>query len=343
MLIPLDGNWSIATDPQNLGREQQWWSGPLADAKTTRVPGIIQEAFPGYHGVAWYWREFAAPANPHPEGRTRLRFWAVDYQAEVWVNGLTVGGHEGGETPFVLDVTAAVRPGEINLLAVRVLNPTNEPLDGIVLRETPHRNKTVPPRNGGGYNYGGIIEPVELLLVPAVRVEELFVRANPKTGAIHTQVHVHNTGSHTVRGRLRVSVTPELTGAPLRIENLEASLPSGLTQIEVVLSLENPRLWDLHDPFLYRVTAQLQSEGPPSLDECSARCGFRDFRVLPPERAPDLRAQHAHRQPLPGGAGRSPSLRAGSPPARPDLRQGFGLQYGPLYRRRGSSLAARLL
>ena len=48
-----------------------------------------------------------------------LRFWAVDYLAEVWLNGRRVGAHEGGETPFVLDVTDAIKPGEGNRLAVR--------------------------------------------------------------------------------------------------------------------------------------------------------------------------------------------------------------------------------
>ena len=53
---------------------------PRPEAKRTKVPWIIQDAFPGYHGVAWYWRDFAAPANPHAGGRYLLRFWAVDYR-----------------------------------------------------------------------------------------------------------------------------------------------------------------------------------------------------------------------------------------------------------------------
>ena len=101
----------MATDPQNIGREQQWFAQPLPAAKSTTVPWIIQEAFPGYHGVAWYWRTFDAPVHPDPQGRYLLRFWAVDYLAEVWVNNVQVGGHEGGETPFVLDVTSAIQPG----------------------------------------------------------------------------------------------------------------------------------------------------------------------------------------------------------------------------------------
>ncbi len=71
----LDGDgWRIATDPKNEGREAKWFAMPREDAKPTKVPWIIQDAFPGYHGVAWYWREFAAPAGPHAGGRYLLRF-----------------------------------------------------------------------------------------------------------------------------------------------------------------------------------------------------------------------------------------------------------------------------
>ena len=92
----LDGDgWRIATDPKNEGREAKWFAAPREEAKPTKVPWIIQDAFPGYHGVAWYWREFDAPTNPHAGGRYLLRFWAVDYLAEVWLNGTRVGGARG--------------------------------------------------------------------------------------------------------------------------------------------------------------------------------------------------------------------------------------------------------
>ena len=114
------------SDECRPGPEVVW--APHPEAKRTKVPWIIQDAFPGYHGVAWYWRTYA-PANPHASGRYLLRFWAVDYLAEVWLNGKHVGGHEGAEGVFVLDVTDAVRPQKPNLLAVRVLNPCRKHLD----------------------------------------------------------------------------------------------------------------------------------------------------------------------------------------------------------------------
>ena len=215
--LSLDGpGWLLATDPKNVGRVLNWFAAPQTEAVPTRVPWIIQDAFPAYHGVAWYWRDFVAPANPHKSGRSLLRFWAVDYKADVWLNGQPVGGHEGGETPFTLDVTDVLRPGASNRLAVRVVNPGNERVDGLVLGEIPHRNKVVPYSGGGSYNHGGIVDSVEVLCTPAVRVEDVFARPDWKTGIVRVQANVRNASKETVRGKLRFSIAPASSGETLQ-------------------------------------------------------------------------------------------------------------------------------
>jgi len=273
----LDGAWQIATDPQNVGRTEKWWTAPRADAKTTRVPWIIQDAFPAYHGVAWYWRDFQIGANPHAQGRFLLRFWGVDYKAEVWLNGVLVGGHEGGETPFVLDVTQALRVGAPNRLAVRVLNPTHQPIDGVVLNQTPRQARVMPYGSGAEYNVGGITDSVEVLAAPSVRLEDLVARPELAAGRISVQVKVRNTGRRALR-RLEFSVAPASSGETLATVVLDRELPPGDTLINATLPVANPHRWDLNDPYLYRVTARLADARLGSLDERSTRCGFRDFR-----------------------------------------------------------------
>jgi hypothetical protein len=283
-VLSLDGQWLLATDPQNIGRDGKWWTAPRLDAKRTKVPWIIQDAFPGYHGVAWYWKEFEAPANPVPGGRTLLRFWQVDYKADLWLNDAAVGSHEGCESPFVFDVTDLIRPNAKNRLAVRVLNPTHQPIDGIVLNETPHRNKALPYVSGSAWNQGGIWDSVEVLFVPAIRVEDLFVRPDWKTGQILVQLNIRNAGSAAVKGNLHLTVAPAATGETLAMRNLSPELKAGDTLIETTLAVENPRLWNLDEPFLYRVTARVgpgspdAASGPGDFHEHSVRCGFRDFR-----------------------------------------------------------------
>lgn len=277
-VVSLDGaEWSLATDPGNVGKEGKWWEKPVADAQSTKVPWIIQDAFPGYHGVAWYWRDFAAPNNPHAGGRYLLRFWNVDYLADVWVNGIHVGQHEGACEPFVLDVTDAIKPESSNRIAVRVLNPTNELIDGIKLSETPHTAKTLPWVPGRIGNWGGIVDSVELLVVPAARVEDLCVYPDWKTGKIRIHANLRNAGQEPVSSRLVFSVAPANGGETVNTAELQRELPVGDTEVDAELAISNHRLWQLEEPFLYNVTASLHTED--SCDKVSSRCGFRDFRV----------------------------------------------------------------
>jgi hypothetical protein len=285
-VVSLDGNcWQLATDPQNVGRDQKWFEAPRPEAKPTKVPWIIQDAFPGYHGVAWYWRDFTAPANLQPGGRYLLRFGAVDYLADVWLNGKHVGRHEGAEGVFVLDATDAIKPRERNRLSVRVLNPKYEPIDGITLPVIPHRHKGIPYNSGSAPDQGGIVDSVELALAPAVRIEDIYARPDWKTGIIHVQATVRNAGNQLAKGRVTFTVSPAASGESVRPLVIERELAAGDTLVAADIQVNQWRLWQLSDPFLYRVTARLNTATPRSaqpgaavLHELSTRCGFRDFR-----------------------------------------------------------------
>jgi len=279
-VVSLDSKsgWLIAADPANRGREERWWSGPVTEAVPTRVPWMMQGALPGYHGVAWYWRDVVIPRNPHHDGRYLLRFWMVDYVCEVWVNETSVGTHEDGEEMFVLDATDAVRPGSSNIISLRVLNPTHERIDDIILAETPHRNKVSPESAGASYNFGGIVDSVELLLTPALRVEYLFVRTEAHTGIVRVQATVRNGGTEECRARVALSLAPATTGETFAATTLDRHFAPGATTVEASLIVKQPRRWELNDPYLYRLSVRAQAEGSLSFDEQSTRFGFREFQ-----------------------------------------------------------------
>ncbi len=278
-ITSLDGAWKLAIDPQNVGREQHWFDAPTSAAKPARVPWIIQDDFPAYHGVAWYWREFDAPANPHAGGRTLLRFWAVDYLGDVWLNGVHVGSHEGGETPFVIDVTDTVHPGARNHISVRVLNPDNTPIDGIVLNQTAHQAHVVPYSAGSAYDHGGITGSVEVMVAPAVRIEDLYAQPDPATGVIHVRANLRNASKGAARVHLHISVSGAAGGEGLIGSSADVQTQPGDTPYETDIKIDSPHLWDLNDPYLYHVGAVLRPESSNDEDERSVRCGFRDFRV----------------------------------------------------------------
>ncbi|MHB9037810.1 MAG: glycoside hydrolase family 2 protein [Armatimonadota bacterium] len=275
----LDGDkWSLATDPKNVGQNEKWWEKSQPGARDIKVPWIIQDTFIGYSGIVWYWRQFDAPVNPNPDGRYLLRFSAVDYKADVWLNGVNLGVYESGDVPFVIDATDAIKPGAANLLSLRVLIPGNKRIDDIVLDEVPHHCKAEPYCAGYSYNYGGIMDSVELLAVPSLRVDDLFVRPDCKTGEVRVRLNVFNAHSKQISGDVELSIGPMVTGEIISAQTIKRNLAVGKTVIEAVLKVDKPRLWDIKDPYLYRVTARVCKDGASSYHEMSARCGFRDFR-----------------------------------------------------------------
>ncbi len=278
----LNGSWLIACDPLNEGRQAEWFRDIPADARPAPVPGIIQQVFPGFHGVAWYWHRFGLSAAPAAEQRALLRFGAVDYLGDVWVNGRLAGSHENGETPFELDVTGMVRPGQ-NLLAVRVLNPTSKPIDGYVLQETAHRNKLDSDRlaPGCGPNIGGIILPVELAVVPAMRVTDVFARPSVHDGRIDLTVAVRNDLADAADVTLSAGVAPDEGGDTLDACRQPHRAPPGDSSAELSLTVPQHRLWELDDPYLYRldVHAEVGAGDRTLTHRAAVCCGFRDFRV----------------------------------------------------------------
>ncbi len=88
-------HWKICADPALKGLEANWQGPVPLHAVAAPVTGIIQQVFPDYQGVAWYWCE-VAPFAVAADHRALVRFESVDYAARVWVKGHELGSHDGG-------------------------------------------------------------------------------------------------------------------------------------------------------------------------------------------------------------------------------------------------------
>ncbi len=271
----LNGTWKVTPDATNIGRAERWFETIQPQAQDVPVPGIIQQVFPTHQGVAWYWLTFTPDRLPTANEQALLRFGAVEYLAEVWLNGAPVGGHEGSEMPFELDITSALREGS-NLLAVRVLKPGNERVDGFVLREIPHRNQYdhADFQPGMSYNVAGLTGGVELALVPTLHVQDVFVQPDGITGQVTVHVTVANSTGEAAQDHLRLTLTPAAGGEVLSTLEQDVSLPPGETTHTLQMTIAHPHLWNLDDPYLYRLNAQLNGH------TFAVRFGLRDFRVI---------------------------------------------------------------
>ena len=119
--LNLNGEWDFALDLSGSGEERGLPQGTGFDNKIivpfapeSRLSGV---GFTDFINAAWYKRTIVPPAQWQGK-RVLIHFEACDHTSTVWVNGEKVGAHEGGYTPFTLDITDLLKPGE-NLLVVR--------------------------------------------------------------------------------------------------------------------------------------------------------------------------------------------------------------------------------
>jgi beta-galactosidase/beta-glucuronidase len=118
----LNGEWEFAYDDDQLGDREGWHTGKSFPLRI-QVPFCYQSSLSGIgnkemHDRVWYRRNFAVPAN-FAQKRVLLHFGAVDYQCWIWINGQFVKFHEGGHTPFSIDITDVLRE-ENNELVLKV-------------------------------------------------------------------------------------------------------------------------------------------------------------------------------------------------------------------------------
>lgn len=117
----LNGEWDFAFDDEEKGELKNYFRG-FKTEKTINVPFTYQTAASGVgtkemHEVMWYQKSFV-PGEGLSGKRVLLCFNAVDYRADVWLNGERVGEHEGGYSAFSFDVSDLLKDGE-NLLVVK--------------------------------------------------------------------------------------------------------------------------------------------------------------------------------------------------------------------------------
>jgi beta-glucuronidase len=233
-----------------------------------------------YAGVAWYRRQLVLPPAAG-EAHVRLRFGAVFYLAQVWWNGVYVGEHEGGYTPFEFDVSGLARPGAANVLAVRVDNQR-------AADRLPAALST--PWSYDWWHYGGIVRDVGLHLSSRGYIAHQRLAAVPalvgvgraEAATLTATLTVTNASSQPLDGVLMGDARHE-TGGPSVLTAAPATavhLPPGSSQ-EVTLSavLPEPTLWHFDHPHLYRWVGTLRARDGSILHTAGETFGVRAIEL----------------------------------------------------------------
>lgn len=293
--LSLDGTWrycASADDPSFGHTELDDRAWP-----TMALPANWYLAGLDHHGVVWFRRTVEVPADLKGQ-RYWLRFEGVDYFAQVWLNGVHLGNHEGYFQPFEFDVTDLVRPGEEHVVAVRVDSPYEE------YGRVWHMRKTLVKgifghhdcRPGGGWgprgqegNTGGIWRHVSLLATSEARITRAHVtpvlEEDHRRATLHLDLTVHHAGKRARSATVDAVVRPhnfipdagEPEEVPLRAK---VRLTPGENRVRLSATLEQSRLWwtwDQGQPHLYAASVRLEGSAG-ALDEHDVTFGIRTIR-----------------------------------------------------------------
>ncbi len=266
--ISLDGDWHFVADPTGTLDAQKLAN--VQDARPTRVPSSWQSQFADlrdFAGVAWYWRSVDVPALD-ADHVALLHFGAVDYLAEVYVNGRKAGAHEGGYLPFELDVTSLLRPGE-NHIAVRVADPGAKPsvVDGINYAEIPHGKQNWYVQTSG------LWQSVELDLRPRLRLGVVHVTAGAD-GKFQIKIPLANLPSAAQLPKPSYVGAEILNPVGRSIWKQSLDLSAGQEQYEFSGHFDDAELWSPWSPAVYTLRVWLSSG-----DSLTTHFGFRTFEV----------------------------------------------------------------
>lgn len=273
-VISLDGFWDFRTDPDDVGRNKEWFRG-LRGTTPIAVPASWNDQFEDlrdYCGIAWYQTHFDLPADFATNRRLRLRFGSVNYLADVWLNGAPLGKHEGGHLPFEFDVDGKVRP-ENNLLVVRVdcaLAPDRVPPGQISPdpRDT-FSNEQLPATSFDFFPFAGIHRPVMLYSTPTRAITDLSIQTAIQGGQGRVRVHLNTTPGTVGMARFML----QGHGAEVKVE-----APIAGDRVEVELSVPNAAFWGPGEPNLYRLKTELILSGAIT-DRYSLNVGIRTVEV----------------------------------------------------------------
>jgi beta-glucuronidase len=273
----LDREWQFRADPELAGDAAGWNSSIPRGTQSIDVPHTWNAGgLHDYLGVAWYFHRFYMPplaAGAHVE----LHFGATFYGAHVWLNGVELGGHEGGFTAYAFDVTSKLRAQ--NMIAVRIDNrPGVATIPGLAERGTPGARQ--PEVRYDWWTYGGIVRDVWLTTSGAAWVGRQTIRTEAEAdgAVIYDRIILERARAPGAPVAMRVTVLgPD--ERPAASETRMISLAAGATDITVSLKLKHPILWSIDHPTLYRMVVELTGGNHELLDEHSDAFGVRTVEI----------------------------------------------------------------
>ena len=223
------------------------------------VPFPVESALSGimeHHENVWYRRSFTVPSDWNDK-RLLLHFGAVDYACEVFINGISVGKHEGGYDAFYFDITESLASGGTQELTVKVNDMTDA-------KGYPRGKQTLYP---GGIMYTSTTGIWQTVWLEAVNKQAYIsrIRMVPDIDNATLKLHTEGVGIDGLKLRFKISDNGK------EIAVIEENYRSDFYTLNIPKPM---KLWSPDNPFLYDMEVSLMS-GTEVIDCISTYFGMR--------------------------------------------------------------------
>ena len=249
----LNGLWNYAILPKGSNLPATFDGKILVPfAIESSLSGVQQRV--GENNELWYQRNFTVPAQ-WKNKKVLLHFGAVDWKADVWINGIKVGSHQGGYTPFSFDISSFLQKEGQQQMMVKVWDPTDVGYQP--------RGKQVRDPKGIWYTpVTGIwqtvwMEPVEQVYVSGIKTV-------PNIDGDNITVHANTVA--TVPGDV-IEVKVMDKGKVIATGKAAAGQ-------DVLVAVPNAKPWSPDSPFLYDMEVAILRNGQAT-DKLKSYFGMR--------------------------------------------------------------------
>lgn len=277
----LDRQSGFRIDHADVGLGEHWYAAGVEFDRTIVLPFSPESPASGvndtgYHRVVWYRIPYTAEdlaAAGASKGRPRmlLHFGAVDDTADVWVDGVHVGRHEGGQSAFAFDITHAVS-SDGGVITVRA---EDDPLD--VTTPRGKQDWMPEPHVIWYHRVTGIWRSVWLEAVPEVHVARLSWRAFAESAQVELRLELNRRpDAGTVEVRLAHDGVP-LARATVAVDGDDRPVITAPLSVQRNGQSYEELLWSPERPTLLEASVEVHADG--SDDVVASYVGVRSTTV----------------------------------------------------------------
>lgn len=260
--INLNGEWQFEIDTSNTGKEKKFYIPDKKLKEKILVPFPPESKLSGignrdFMVSVWYQRKLEIPEK-WKNKRIFVNFGAVDYLTTVWLNGMEIGSHKGGYTPFRFEITNFLKND--NILTVNAYDDTRTHLQP--------SGKQSDRYNSYGCLYTrttGIWQTVYLEATGKNYIKRFKFYPDVETGDVALLIDVEG------KGEIKVEVFQEK-------EKVAEKMFAGSGLVAGCVNVKNFSVWSPSSPVLYDVKITLLSDKEIQ-DEVETYFGFRKIEV----------------------------------------------------------------